>query len=72
MSNDIVAVQMSTRYITFSRAQSGFFFRADKTVISAVLHIFEFRTLSVISSTGNGWSIPSPVLFRRRLVFGIA
>lgn len=32
MSNDIVAVQMSTRCITFSRAQTGFFFRADKTV----------------------------------------
>ncbi|XP_046642060.1 ankyrin repeat domain-containing protein 13C-A-like [Daphnia pulicaria] len=31
MSNDIVAVQMSTRFITFNRAQTGFFFRADKT-----------------------------------------
>lgn len=32
MSNDIVAVQMSTRFITFHRAQTGFFFRANKTV----------------------------------------
>ena len=34
MSNDIVAVQMSTRFITFHRAQTGFFFRANKTVSS--------------------------------------
>lgn len=32
MSSDIVAVQMSTRFITFNRTQSGFFFREDKTV----------------------------------------
>lgn len=31
MSSDIVAVQMSTRFITFNRTQSGFFFREDKT-----------------------------------------
>lgn len=30
MSSDIVAVQMSTKSITFSRAQSGWFFREDR------------------------------------------
>ena len=32
MSSDIVAVQMSTRLITFNRTQTGFFFKEDKTV----------------------------------------
>jgi len=31
MSSDIVAVQMSTRLITFNRTQTGFFFKEDKT-----------------------------------------
>jgi len=31
MSSDIVSVQMSTRFITFNRSQSGFFFKEDKT-----------------------------------------
>lgn len=32
MSSDIMAAQMSTKNITFSRAQSGWLFREDKTV----------------------------------------
>ena len=32
MSSDIVAAQMSTKNITFSRAQSGWLFKEDKTV----------------------------------------
>lgn len=32
MSSDIVAVQMSTKSITFTRAQSGWFFREDRKV----------------------------------------
>lgn len=32
MSSDIIAAQMSTKNITFSRAQSGWLFREDKTV----------------------------------------
>lgn len=32
MSSDIVAAQMSTKQITFSRAQTGWIFRADKKV----------------------------------------
>ena len=31
MSSDIMAAQMSTKNITFSRAQSGWLFREDKT-----------------------------------------
>ena len=33
MSSDIVAAQMSINQISFSRAQSGWIFRADKEVI---------------------------------------
>ena len=32
MSSDIVAVQMSTKKITFTRSQSGWLYRHDKTV----------------------------------------
>jgi len=32
MRSDIMAAQMSTKHITFSRAQSGWLFREDKTV----------------------------------------
>lgn len=32
MSSDIVAAQMSTKSITFTRAQSGWLWREDKTV----------------------------------------
>lgn len=32
MSSDVMAAQMSTKSITFSRAQSGWLFREDKTV----------------------------------------
>jgi len=32
MRSDIMVVQMSTKNITFSRAQSGWLFREDKTV----------------------------------------
>jgi hypothetical protein len=32
MSSDIVAAQMPTKNITFTRAQKGFLFREDKTV----------------------------------------
>lgn len=32
MSTDILAAQMSTKSINFVRAQSGWIFRADKTV----------------------------------------
>lgn len=32
MSNDIMTAQMSTKSITFSRAQSGWIFRQDKKV----------------------------------------
>lgn len=32
MSTDILAAQMSTKRINFVRAQSGWIFRADKTV----------------------------------------
>lgn len=33
MSSDIMAAQMSTKGITFSRAQTGWIFREDKRVI---------------------------------------
>ena len=32
MSSDIVAAQMSTKNISFSRAQSGWLFKEDKSV----------------------------------------
>lgn len=32
MSSDIMAAQMSTKNISFSRSQSGWLFREDKTV----------------------------------------
>lgn len=39
MSSDIVAAQMSTKQITFSRAQTGWIFRADKKVCTILLHV---------------------------------
>lgn len=57
MSSDIVAVQMSTRFITFARAQSGFFFRADKTVTDSLLITFVRLYWSLYASrdrSGNG------------------
>ncbi len=41
MSSDIVAAQMSTKNITFSRAQSGWLFKEDKSV-SGTFNYFEF------------------------------
>lgn len=38
MSSDIVAAQMSTKQITFSRAQTGWIFRADKKVCTVITH----------------------------------
>lgn len=38
MSSDIVAAQMSTKNITFSRAQSGWLFKEDKTVRKYILN----------------------------------
>lgn len=57
MSNDIVAVQMSTRCITFNRAQTGFFFRADKTVIIVMLFSGMYNNLSIM--LGNGGILSS-------------
>lgn len=44
MSSDIMAAQMSTKNITFSRAQSGWLFREDKTV-SLHLSFLTFTSL---------------------------
>lgn len=49
MSSDIVAAQMSTKPITFSRAQSGWLFREDRSVslsISLVLQQVWFLEIS--------------------------
>lgn len=48
MSTDILAAQMSTKSINFVRAQSGWIFRADKTVrtfliLNNIYHIFYFK-----------------------------
>ena len=45
MSSDIVAAQMSTKNISFSRAQSGWLFKEDKSVsnyfyISVQVHMY--------------------------------
>lgn len=40
MSSDIVAAQMSTKSISFSRAQSGWLWREDKTVRFVFLYIY--------------------------------
>jgi hypothetical protein len=50
MSSDIVAAQMSTKSITFTRAQSGWLWREDKTVRSlsfTFLFVFLFPFLSL-------------------------
>ena len=72
MSNDVVAVQMSTRFITFNRAQTGFFFRADKTV--KTMNIFNIYTCSsaiylYFFRLGNGGSISGGILFYWRIGF---
>lgn len=36
MSSDILAAQMSTKSITFTRAQSGWIFREDRKVIYGI------------------------------------
>ena len=40
MSSDILAAQMSTKSINFVRAQSGWIFRADKTVSQTIVCFF--------------------------------
>lgn len=40
MRSDIMAAQMSTKNITFSRAQTGWLFREDKTVSFVVKYCF--------------------------------
>jgi len=64
MSNDIVAVQMSTRFITFHRAQTGFFFRANKTVsfFSYLLLNFDENNIHFYLS-GNGWPLQFRILY---------
>lgn len=47
MSSDIVAAQMSTKQITFSRAQTGWIFRADKKVCVVLLVTTELSVSSV-------------------------
>ena len=52
MRSDIMAAQMSTKNITFSRAQSGWLFREDKTVRD-----FKFLPFSI--QAGHSSSIGS-------------
>ena len=41
MSSDIVAAQMSTKNITFSRAQSGWLFKEDKSVSTLIIIYYD-------------------------------
>jgi len=45
MSTDIVTAQMSTKSITFSRAQSGWIFRQDRKVLTEICSIIINITL---------------------------
>ena len=47
MSSDIVSAQMSTKSITFSRAQQGWFFRSDRKVSRRT------RDMSLCGTEGN-------------------
>lgn len=49
MSSDIVAAQMSTKQITFSRAQTGWIFRADKKVCWMLLLSLGFKGINRVS-----------------------
>lgn len=40
MSSDIMAAQMSTKSITFTKAQSGWFFREDRKVSTTFTEVF--------------------------------
>jgi hypothetical protein len=44
MSNDIMAAQMSTKSITFTRAQTGWIFREDRKVWQSLLILEECIT----------------------------
>lgn len=68
MSNDIMSAVMSTKTITFTRAQSGWIFKEDKHV-RYLLHrqLYNERvvlTLHILA--GNGWSIQFGLLSRQR------
>lgn len=43
MSSDVVAAQISTKSITFSRAQSGWLFKEAKTVRNFYFMIINFK-----------------------------
>jgi hypothetical protein len=47
MSSDIMAAQMSTKSITFTRAQTGWIFREDRKVWQSVLIITSFVIVMV-------------------------
>lgn len=69
MSTDILAAQMSTKSINFVRAQSGWIFRADKTVrarsLRGVLHLIKLFL-------GNGgWSIRMRIIRHQRSRAGV-
>lgn len=53
MSSDIMAAQMSTKGITFSRAQTGWIFREDKRVTMFMIH----RFIKQAGSSGSTESI---------------
>jgi hypothetical protein len=73
MSSDIVAVQMSTRLITFNRTQTGFFFKEDKTVGKTSLKEGmknQFKLIHLFP--GNGWTLSGGILFDQRFSSRVA
>lgn len=49
MSTDILAAQISTKSISFVRAQSGWIFREDKKVLISIYYSVLFRERSINS-----------------------
>lgn len=69
MSSDIYSATLSTKSITFSRAQSGWLFREDKTVSSCPVNGTNARVVSflridliLVAVAGTGGELPGRFL----------
>lgn len=66
MSSDVYSATLSTKSITFSRAQTGWLFREDKTVSATVAFAAVVLVTSRLSPTqpfqSQLWVSPGPLL----------
>lgn len=61
MSSDVYSATLSTKSITFSRAQTGWLFREDKTVGDGYYEAFKFPTDSTVRKVSPMSTLFPPV-----------